>query len=144
MSLPPTEEAFRPNKSPDRRESCGIRSAPQMYHSVSVISLCCSSEGLAATNMQLHFLFRSFHAERLLCWSTESSSSTLLFLFFFLFFFFSEQTTQNLKTHSVDDKRRREKKEKKKKKGGMALFFPLLYSLAFFGSIHVLCSIHVL
>ena len=78
---------YKENVSLSHRRSWspGISSAPQLLHrKVSVISLCCcicSSEGLAATNVHLHFLSRCFHDPRMLCWGTEPPSSTLLLLF---------------------------------------------------------------
>ena len=50
-------------------------------------SCICSSEGLAAANMHLHFLSSCFHAH--------------FSYFFFFFYLFSDRPTQNRKTHST-------------------------------------------
>ena len=75
-----------------------------------VISLCCyicSSGGLPATNMYLHFLSRRFHASQILCWGTKppTGSSTLFLQFFF--FYFSDRPTQNLNMHSKKKEEKR-------------------------------------
>ena len=137
MSLSPPQETFsvgRRRLNDDRRDSSAQQ---QLYRSVPVISLCCcicSSEGLAATNIHLHFLCRCFHAPRILCWVLSLPVLHFVFIYFFTFFFLSGQPTQNLKKHLTINEDRGwptgNKKEKESKKNHKCLQQSVFYSKA--------------